>query len=95
MNRLKNELEQLNRSVNSGIDSRTPISISNSFDLSLGTFEDTDLFINADRISDEFAIGMNPESSKYELDVSDPNKTKFEETEKTVKYGEEPPKPSK
>lgn len=95
MNRLRNELEQLKKSVNSGIDSRTPISISNSFDLSLGTFEDTDLFINADRISDEFAIGMNPESSKYELDVSDPNKTKFEETEKTVKYGEEPPKPSK
>jgi hypothetical protein len=97
MNRLKNELEQLNTSINSGIDKRTPISISNSFDLSLGTFENMDLFINADRISDEFAIGMNPESSKYELtpDKDDPKIDTFKETEKTVKYGEEPPKPSK
>lgn len=88
MTQVSNEVAALKNTIGrTGIDPRTPMSLNYGFDYSLGSFNDMNLILNADKLSGQFAIGMNPESVTVE-DEAEGKKT-------TTKYGEAPPKPTK
>lgn len=89
MSNLESELQQLQKSVSSNIDKRTPISINYGFDYNLGSFNDMNFILNSNSLSNQFAIGVNPES----VAVSDDGG--ITKTTTTTKYGVEPPKAPK
>jgi len=91
MTQVSNEIAALKSTIGkAGIDPRTPMSFNYGFDYSLGSFNDMNLILNADKLSGQFAIGMNPESVSTTVDEMGSTKTST-----TVKYGEDPPKPVK
>lgn len=91
VNQLQSEVEGLAKTINSSksLDPRTPMSFNYGFDYSLGSFNDMNLILNADKLSSQFAIGLNPETVSTAVDDTGTKTTT------TTKYGEQPPKPVK
>jgi hypothetical protein len=91
MGQIRDEVFGLRKTIGeTKADPRTPMSINYGFDYSLGSFKDMNLILNADRLSDQFAIGMNPQS----VGVTDDGLGTIKTTT-TTKYGEDPPKAAK
>jgi len=89
MNQLSREITNLQTAISKSkqLDPRTPMSWNYGFDYSLGSFEDMNLLLNADRLGSQFAIGQVPTSTSTKVD--DFGETT---TTTTTKYGEKPPK---
>jgi len=73
------------------VDSRTPISLNNNFDFSLGSAKsDFDFMLNAENLGNQFAIAVNPETITEKNEAGN-----VTETSTVRKFGEQPPKPIK
>jgi hypothetical protein len=74
-----------------GLDSRTPVSLNNNFDFSLGSAKsDFDFMLNAGNLGNQFAIAVNPET------ITEKSENNMITEKSTVrKFGEQPPKPVK
>jgi hypothetical protein len=89
MNQVRSELDNIEKLMKTEVDSRTPVSFNYGFDYTKGSFNDMNFILNADQISDQFAIGLNPET----VTTSDDGMT--QKTSVSTKYGQEPPKSTK
>lgn len=96
INQLQSEVEGLAKTINQSrsLDSRTPISFNYGFDYTLGSFNDMNLILNADKLSDQFAIGVTPQTVSQETEGEGAAKI-VTKTTTTTKFGEPPPKTAK